>query len=66
LLIASGCPRLWAPAVVLAFGDNQVKVAEVLSSFPFEQSASFVDDLVNMGFAELDSKIALLHCAGDV
>jgi hypothetical protein len=65
-LIASGCPRLWAPAVVLAFGDNETKVAETLSSFAFDAASASVDALAGMGFAELDARIALLNCAGDM
>jgi uncharacterized UBP type Zn finger protein len=66
LLISSGCPRPWAAAVILAFGDNQAKIAETLGSYSFDASESSVDSLVTMGFAELDARIALLHSAGDV
>jgi hypothetical protein len=51
---------------VLAFGDNQSKVAETLGSFPFQAAADGVESLVSMGFAELDARIALLHCAAEV
>jgi uncharacterized small protein (DUF1192 family) len=62
----SGCPRLWAAAVVLAFGDDQGKVAQAVGSFPFQAAAAGVDALVSMGFQELDARIALLHTAADI
>jgi len=52
--------------MILAFGDNQVKVAEVLGSFPFVAAAESVESLINMGFVELDARIALLHSSADL
>jgi hypothetical protein len=48
---------------VLAFSDNQAKVAETLGSFPFQAADEGVESLVSMGFAELDARIALLLSA---
>ena len=64
LLVAAGCPRAWASAVLAAFGDNHASVAQALSSFPFDASAAGVESLQSMGFDEGAARVALLHAAG--
>ncbi len=66
-IVASGFPREWAAAALVAFpSGNQAKILEVLSSFPFDASQAGVEALVNMGFDEDKARIALLKSAGNV
>ena len=66
-IVASGFPREWAAAALVAFpSGSQAKLLEVLSSFPFDASQAGVEALVNMGFDEDKARIALLKSAGNV